>query len=77
MEHRLSAEQRRALVALATSGPDGVRQAVLSPHGLIAGLINRGLATIIYEMVGAGGKMVEIIKVRITAAGHDALAAEN
>jgi len=62
-EHRLSAEQRRALATLATSGPDGATQAVLSSHGfdasLIAGLVNRGLATITYERVRAGAKDVE------------------
>jgi hypothetical protein len=46
---RLSAEQRCALATLATSGPDRATQAVLSSHGfdasVIAGLVNRGLAT--------------------------------
>jgi len=78
-EHRLSAEQRRALATLATSGPDGATQAVLSSHGfdasLIAGLVNRGVATITYERVRAGAKDVDVTKVRITEAGRDALGA--
>jgi hypothetical protein len=63
-EAPLTTEQRRALVALATSGPDGATQAVLNPHGfeakLIAVLVNRGLAMIMYERVGAGGEIEAI-----------------
>ena len=50
MSPRLSAEQRRALAMLATSGRDGATQALLSAHGfdasLIAELVNHGLATL-------------------------------
>jgi hypothetical protein len=53
----------------------------LAAHGfgvaMIAGLINQGLATLTHEKVRAGGKMIEVGKVRITAAaGWDALAGE-
>ena len=70
----LNAEQRRALTMLVTAGPNGVAQALLSVHGfgvsLLAGLVNRGLATMMYERVGASGKMIEV---RITERGRDAL----
>jgi hypothetical protein len=45
----LTAEQRRALIMLGVAGQNGVRQRLLSAHGLgfvtISGLVNRGLAT--------------------------------
>jgi hypothetical protein len=37
---------------------------------MIAGLVNQGLAT-------AGGKVIEVAKVRIAAAGREALADDN
>jgi len=49
----------------------------LSAHGfrvaMIAGLVNRGLATLTSEKVRAGGKIIEVGKVRITDAGREAL----
>ncbi len=42
---------------------------------LIAGLVNRGLATITYERTRAGAKDVEMTKVRITEAKRAALEA--
>ena len=65
---------------LATAGRDGATQPLLSVHGfsaaMIARLVNRGLATLTHEKVRAGGKLVDVAKVRITDAGRDALAAE-
>jgi len=76
----LSPEQRRALARLATAGRDGATQSLLSAHGfgasMIAGLVNRGMATLAAEKVRAGGKLMAVGKVTITAAGQDALAAE-
>jgi hypothetical protein len=70
----LSAEQRQALAMLATVGLNGATQSLLNAHGflasLVAGLVNRGLATIMYGRVRAGGKMIEVTKVRITEAGR-------
>jgi hypothetical protein len=43
---------------------------------MIAGLVNQGLAAIAYERVRAGGKMIEVSKVRVTEAGREALTAE-
>jgi hypothetical protein len=50
---------------------------LLTAHGfgvaMIAGLVNEGLATLTREYVKAGGKMIEVSRVRITDAGRDAL----
>jgi hypothetical protein len=66
---------------LATADRNGAPQALLSAHGfdasLIAELVNHGLATLTAEKVRAGGKLIAVAKVRITAGGRDALAAKN
>jgi hypothetical protein len=76
----LTAEQRRALAMLARAGLDGASQASLMAHGfcvsMIAGLVKRALATLTREKVRAGGRLIDVGKVRITVAGRDALAAE-
>lgn len=76
----LTAEQRRALAMLARAGLNGPSQASLMAHGfcvsMIAGLVSRGLATLKREKVWAGTRLVDVGKVRITAAGRDALSAE-
>jgi hypothetical protein len=76
----LTAEQRRALAILTSAGLNGAAQTSLMAHGfcvsMIAGLINRGLATLTRERVRAGSRLVDVGKMRITAAGRDALAAE-
>jgi hypothetical protein len=76
----LTAEQRRALAMLTSAGPDGASHASLMAHGfcvsMIAGLVKRGLATPTREKVRAGSRLIDVGKVRITAAGRDALAAE-
>jgi hypothetical protein len=76
-ESTLNAEQRRALTMLATAGLDGATQSLLSAHGFgasfIVGLVGRGLVTIMYERVRAGGTTIEITKVRITDEGHRAI----
>ncbi len=43
---------------------------------MITGLVNRGLLIMTLEKIRAGGKMIEVVKVRITQAGRDALADE-
>ena len=43
---------------------------------MITGLVNRGLSIMTLEKIRAGGKMIEVVKVRITGAGREALAAE-
>jgi hypothetical protein len=76
----LTAEQRRALAMLTSAGRDGASQASLMAHGfcvsMTAGLVKRGLATLTHEKVRAGSRLIDVGKVRITAAGRDALAAE-
>jgi hypothetical protein len=75
-----TAEQRRALAMLTRAGLDGASQASLMAHGfcvsMIAGLVKRGLATMTREKVLAGSRLVDVGKVRITAAGRDALTAK-
>jgi hypothetical protein len=72
---RLSIEQRRALVMLATAGRDGMTQPSLAALGFdastIAGLVNKGIATQTLSRGRAGGKMVS--RVRIKAAGRRAI----
>ena len=76
----LTAEQRRALAMLTSAGSDGAAQASLMAHGfcvsVIAGLVKRGLASVTREKVRAGIRLVDVRKVRITAAGRDALTSE-
>ena len=57
----VSADQRRVLAMLSAAGPDGVAQAILSANGfdasMVAGLVNRGLATLMIEKVRESGKL--------------------
>src|SRR5712671_641473 len=80
MTMSLTAEQRRALAVLTSAGPSGAAKTSLMAYGfcvsMIAGLVKRGLATVTREKVRSGGRLVDVGKVRITAAGRDALAAE-
>jgi hypothetical protein len=77
----LSAEQRRALAMLAPPGHNGATRPFLIAHGFggatISGLVNRSFMTLTAEKIRAGGKTIDVAKVRITAAGRDALAAED
>jgi hypothetical protein len=76
----LTGEQRRALAMLTSADLIGASQALLMAHGfcvsMIAGLVKHGLATLKHEKIRAGSRLVDVGKVRITAAGRDALAAE-
>jgi hypothetical protein len=76
---RLSAEQRRALGLLAGAGRNGVTGPLLAAYGFdaatIVGLVGRGLATMAQEKIKAGGKLIEVARVRITENGREALAA--
>jgi hypothetical protein len=77
----LTAEQRRALAMLARAGLDGASQTLLMAHGfcvsMIAGLVNRGLATLTREKVRAGSRLVDVGRVRITPAGRETLITES
>jgi hypothetical protein len=77
-KHRLSTEQRRALAMLADAGRNGVTAAIMLANGLktkmLARLDREGLATaMIAERVKDGGKIIEVVRFRITAAGRRAL----
>jgi hypothetical protein len=75
---RLTDDERRLLELLATSA-NGVSDALLGlAHGftldMMAGLVRERLATATLERTFAGGKPVEVTRVRITDAGRRALA---
>jgi hypothetical protein len=79
-KRRLSAEARRALELLAGS-LDGVNEPLLLAHGfsrqLLAGFVRSGLATWHHKTMRAGGRTIEVNYMMITAAGRNALAAED
>lgn len=78
MTRRLTAEERRALAVLAASGRNGATLSLLGALDfgarLVTSLVEDGLATVAYEDVRAGGRWIEVAKVRITDAGRRALA---
>ncbi len=69
--------RRRALELIACS-PDGMTEAMLLAHGftvdMLADLIRAGLATAKTERLVAGGRPMEVTRVRITGAGRRTLA---
>ena len=72
---RLTLERRRALELLATI-PNGVNEELLVlDHGftrrMLTGLVRTGLAE--REVVKAGGKPIEVVRIRITNAGWRAI----
>jgi hypothetical protein len=73
---RPPATRRRALELLAAS-PDGCSEAIMVAHGFtvdtLVKLIRAGLATAGTERVVAGGRWIEVARVRITDAGRRAL----
>ena len=76
-KHRLSPERCRALELLASSSR-GVNAALLVHiHGfkrhVLAGLDRRELAAAEREVAMAGGKAIEVVRIRITAAGRRAI----
>jgi hypothetical protein len=74
---RLSAEQWRALEMLNRSKRSGCTKTLLVAHGFtpatLLDLVRRGLADARTEIVTAPGRTVEIVRVRITAAGRRAI----
>jgi hypothetical protein len=72
---RLNVERRQVLQLLASS-PDGVNEELLVlDHGftrrMLTGLVRTGLAE--REVVKAGAKPIEVVRVRITAVGWRAI----
>jgi hypothetical protein len=76
---RISSEQERALKLLASSR-DGVNEETLLrghgvSRGVLSSLIRRRLAVTQREVAMAGGKAIEVVRIRITAAGRRAIGA--
>ena len=70
------------LEARLASDPQGATEELLVlAHGLdsdmIAGLVHSGLAMARRENMKAGSRAIEVVRIRITGAGRDALAAED
>jgi hypothetical protein len=80
-KHRLSAEQGRALELLASDPQSATDELLMLVHGFdsdaIAGLVSNGLAMARRENMKAGGRAIEVVRIRITGAGRNALAAED
>jgi hypothetical protein len=82
---RLSVEQRSALALLAGAGMNGLTETIMLARGFtramlfilvrkgLAILVRKGLATARWEPVKAGGRTIEVGRVRITVAGRKAL----
>jgi hypothetical protein len=74
---RLTPERRRMLKLLARSRHGVNEELLVHGHGFrrptIVGLVSAGLATAEREVVKAGAKPVEIVRVRITADGRQAI----
>jgi hypothetical protein len=65
---RMNVEHRCALELLVLGhGPS---------RRMLAGLVRRGLAAAKHEVMKAGGKAIEVVRVRITAAGRRAVGGE-
>jgi hypothetical protein len=62
---------------LLASSRDGCTEAIMLAHGFtipqMAELVRAGLATATAERVVAGGRTIEVARVRITATGREAL----
>ena len=70
-------QQRRRALELLEASIDGT-EAIMLAYGfkteLLVELVNAGLATASIERIVAGGRRVEVTRVRITGAGRRALA---
>jgi hypothetical protein len=79
-KRRLSPQPGRTLemLRLLANSPHGATEALLvRVHGfdsdMVAGLVRTGLATAERETMKAGAKPVEVVRLRITAAGQKAI----
>jgi hypothetical protein len=70
-------QQRRQALELLEASIDGCTEAIMLAYGfkteLLVELVNAGLATASIERMVAGGRRVEVTRMRITAAGRRAL----
>jgi hypothetical protein len=78
-EGHLTPEQCRVLQLLSDVEPRGITDTQWAAHRLsgelLSGLVVAGLATMAGETVRIGGRTIEVVRVRITQAGREALAA--
>jgi hypothetical protein len=74
---RITPERRRALELLASDAHGATKEFLLLAHGFdsstIADLVRTGLAAEEREWMKAGGKTIEVVRVRITNAGWRAI----
>ena len=75
---RLNPAHRRRALELLASSPHGATKKLLEvAHGfdtdIIAGLVRAGLAAEELDVMKAGGKTIEIVRIRITEAGRKAI----
>lgn len=66
----------KAMAAYSSVSSCHLRSTLGFDASMIAGLVDQGLATLTVSKVWAGGKMIEVGRVRIKAAGRKALVAE-
>jgi len=70
----ITVEHRRALKVLADASTRGCAEAMLRAHGFDAAMlaepINAGLVSRMRERVRAGGRLVDVTRLRITKAGQ-------
>jgi hypothetical protein len=75
---RLPKPDRRRALELLASCRDGCTEAIMLAHGFtteqMVELVRAGLAMATAERIVAGGRTVEVARVRITEAGRRALA---
>ena len=77
-KRRLNPAHRRRALELLDSSPHGATTKLLVvAHGfeidMIAGLVRSGLAAEEFDVMKAGGKTIEIVRIRITEAGRKAV----
>ena len=76
---RLTLKARRALELLAVD-QRGLTETLLRTYGftrgMLAGLVRTGFATAQRQTVKAGGAPIEVVRIRITEVGREALASE-
>jgi hypothetical protein len=78
---RLTPEQREALELLASDPQGATDELLVLVHGfdsnMIADLVESGLAMARLENMRAVSRAIEVVRIRITGAGRDVLAAED
>ena len=70
-------QQRRRALELLEASIDGCTEAIMLAYGFktefLAALVDAGLATASIERMVAGGRRIEVTRMRITGAGRQAL----